>query len=78
MTALLISSCEVIDIGLCDNNGDLMNRHYGITCQLACHMRQSNSKQVTFRKLKSIDVTKFRADIHTSPSQVTPLDQQMT
>ena len=64
----LISACEVIDIGLCDNNGDLMNSHYGITCELACHMKQSNSKQVTLRKLKSIDVTKFRTDIHTSPS----------
>ena len=45
-----------------------MNSHYGITCELTCHVRQSNSKHVTFRKLKSIDVTKFRADIHTSPS----------
>ena len=64
----LISACEVINIGLCDNNGDLMNNHYGITCELACHIRQPISKQVIFRKLKSIDVTKFRADIHTSPS----------
>ena len=31
-------------------------------------MRQSNSKQITFRKLKSIDVTRFIADIHTSLS----------
>ena len=45
-----------------------MNSHYGITCELACHLRQSNSKQITFRKLESIDVTRFRADIHTSPS----------
>ena len=45
-----------------------MNSHYGITCELACHMRQSNSKHVTFRKLKSINSTKFRADIHNSPS----------
>ena len=61
-----ICEYEVIVIGLFDNNGDLMHSHYDITCELACHRRQSNSKQVTFRKLKSIGVTKFRADIHPS------------
>ena len=64
----LITAWEVTDIGLCDNNGDPMNSHYGITCKLACQVRQPNCKQTTFRKLKSIDVTRFRAEIHTRPS----------
>ena len=66
--SILITACEVTDIGLCDNNGGLINSHYGITCKLACQFRQSNSKQITFCKLKSIDVSKFRAEIHTIPS----------
>ena len=44
-----------------------MNIHYGITCKLNCYAKHSNSKLVTFRRLKTIDVARFKEDIHMHP-----------
>ena len=50
----LISGYDVRDIELSDNNGDLINSHYGIACKLNCHAKHSNSKLVTLADCKQL------------------------
>ena len=61
----LIIACDDRDIGLSDNNGDLINSHNGITCKLNCQAKHSNSKLGTFRRLKTIDVARFEEERRT-------------
>ena len=58
--------CHKFYIGLRDNNGDLINSHYGITCKLNCHAKHANSKLVTFCRLKTIDVVISLLDIRSN------------
>ena len=63
----LISNVQVKDIGLCDDNGTLINDHYAIICDLtklkSCQVQR---KSVTYRKFKDINLERFKEDIQRS------------
>ena len=63
----LVSNVQVKDIGLCDDNGTLINDHYAIICDLtklkSCQVQR---KSVTYRKFKDINLERFKEDIQRS------------
>ena len=63
----LVSNVQVNDIGLCDDNGTLINDHYAIICDLtklkSCQVQQ---KSVSYRKFKDINLERFKEDIQRS------------
>ena len=63
----LVSNVQVKDIGLCDDNGTLINDHYAIICDLtklkSCQVQQ---KSVSYRKFKDINLERFKEDIQRS------------
>ena len=61
-----MSAIDVKDIGLCDDNGNLVNGHYAITCILHHHAAEIKSKSVSYRQLKSINTARFKQDIQAS------------
>ena len=65
-SSTLLSACEVRDIGLSDNNGNTMNGHYAITCEIKQRMSSTKSKSVSYRKLKAIDIRQFRNSLQAS------------
>ena len=65
-SSTLLPACEVRDIGLSDNNGNTMNGHYAITCEIKQRMSSTKSKSVSYRKLKAIDITQFRNSLQAS------------
>ena len=61
-----LSACEVRDIGLSDNNGNIMNGHYAITCEIKQRMSSSKSKSVSNCKFRAIDITQYRNSLQAS------------
>ena len=63
----LVSNVQVKDIGLCDDNGTLINDHYAIICDLtklkSCQVQR---KSVSYRKFKDNNLERFKEDIQRS------------
>ena len=57
---------DVVDIGLCDNDGNLINDHFAITCNIKLPVPTARKKLVHYRKLKNIVIKDFRSDIQSS------------
>ncbi len=63
-TSKLISKTKVIDIGLCDNQGNIIRDHYSVTCKMNIpHASCTNRQLVSYRKLRDINVQQFQQDI---------------
>ena len=62
----LICNVDVVDIGLCDNDGNLINDHFAITCNIKLPVPTARKKLVHYRKLKNIVIEDFRSDIQSS------------
>ena len=79
----LVSNVQVQDIGLCDDNGTLINDHYAIICDLtklkSCQVQQ---KSVSYRKFKDINLERFNMVSHRGhnciSSALTNLDSALT
>ena len=67
-TSNIVAACEVRDIGLCDNVGNLINGHFAEMAKICCSSFNHKHQEVTFRRYKEINVAQFRADILASPS----------
>ena len=67
-TSDVVCNVEVVDIGLSDNDGNVIRDHYAITCFITQPSPATTRKTVSYRKLKSINVDSFRNDIQASSS----------
>ena len=69
-TSYVVSNVEVLDIGLSDNDGNVIRDHYAITCLITQPSPATSRKSVsyTYRKLKSINVDSFRNVVQASSS----------
>ena len=65
-TSDVVCNVEVVDIGLSDNDGNVIRDHYAITCFITQPSPATTRKTVSYRKLKSINVDSFRNDIQAS------------
>ena len=67
-TSDVVCNVEVVDIGLSDNDGNVIRDHYAITCFVTQLSPATSRKTVSYRKLKSTNVDSFRNDIQASSS----------
>ena len=67
-TSDVVCNVEVVDIGLSDNDGNVIRDHYAITCFITQPSPGTTRKTVSYRKLKSINVDSFRNNIQASSS----------
>ena len=67
-TSDVVCNVEVVDIGLSDNDGNVIRDHYAIKCFITQPSPATTRKTVSYRKLKSINVDSFRNDIQASSS----------
>ena len=67
-TSDVVSNVEVLDIGLSDNDGNVIRDHYAITCLITQPSPATSRKNVSYRKLKSINLDSFHNDIQASSS----------
>ena len=62
----LIENVSVIDIGLCDNNGVIVNDHFALTLEINKQFEEPRHKTVSYRKLRDINIDNFKRDIKNS------------
>ena len=62
----LIENVSVIDIGLCDNNGVIVNDHFALTLEINKQCEEPRHKTVSYRKLRDINIDNFKRDIKNS------------
>ena len=62
----LIENVSVIDIGLCDNNGVIVNDHFALTLEINKQFEEPRHKIVSYRKLRDINIDNFKRDIKNS------------
>ena len=62
----LIENVSVIDIGLCDNNGVIVNDHFALTLEINKQFEEPRHKTVSYRKLRDINIDNFKGDIKNS------------
>ena len=67
----ILADVEVVDIGLCNENGVTIRDHYAVTSILKHAMPRAAKKLVNYRKLQSTDILSFCEDISTSPMNTT-------
>ena len=67
-TSDVVCNVEVLDIGLSDNDGNVIRDHYAITCFKTQPSPATTRKTVSYRKLKPINVALFHNDIQASSS----------
>ena len=67
-TSNVVAACEVRDVGLCDNVGNLINGHFALIAKICYSSVKHKLQEVTFRGYKDINVAQFQADILTSSS----------
>ena len=65
-TSTLVSNCTVKDIGLCDDDGTLINGHYAVICDIQQRRKAVKSKSISYRKMNNINIEHFRNDIRES------------
>ena len=65
-TSTLVSNCTVKDIGLCDDDGTLINGHYAVICDIQQRRMAVKSKSISYRKMNNINIEQFRNDIRES------------
>lgn len=58
-----ISNIEVKNIGLCNNKGQLIRDHFAITYILKSEVQIHKQKSVSYRKLREINVPKFKFEL---------------
>ena len=75
-TSSILTDVEVVDIGMCNENGVTIRNNYAVTSILKYTMPRAAKKLVNYRKLQSIDIPSFCEDIATSsgPSVNSPRD----
>ena len=59
-------NCTVKDIGLCDDDGTLINGHYAVICDRQQRRLAVKSKSISYRKMNNINIEQFRNDIRES------------
>ena len=64
----ILYNVQVTDIGLSDDDGNLTCDHYAVTCNIQELSIPPQKKQVTYRKLKDINLDAFCSDIRASHS----------
>ena len=64
----LLSEIEVVDIGLCNDQGVVLRDHYAISCKIQLEIISPKYQRVSFRNFRNIDVNIFRQSIKNSPS----------
>lgn len=62
----IVSSIQVTDPGLSDGSGKIAQDHFAVMFNALAAKPPPLKKTVTFRKLRSIDIDKFKADILSS------------
>ena len=62
----LIENVSVIDIGLCNNNGVIVNDHFALTLEINKQFEEPRHKTVSYRKLRDINIDNFKRDIKNS------------
>ena len=67
-TSTLLTDIEVVDINLCNDNGDLISDHYSIECTVQQSTQLQNRKIVSYRNMKQIDIDQFCKDVSESPT----------
>ena len=65
-TSTLIRDVTVTDIGLCNDDGNLLNGHYAIIFTINQPLSGSSNKVVSFRSYKNINLDNLRSDIISS------------
>ena len=64
----LLSEIEVVDIGLCNDQGVVLRDQYAISCKIQLEITSPKYQRVSFRNFRNIDVNIFRQSIKKSPS----------
>ena len=59
----LLSEIEMVDIGLCNDEGVVLRDHYAISCKIQLEIISPKYQRVSFRNFKNIDVNIFRQSI---------------
>ena len=67
-TSDVVCNDEVVDIGLSDNDGNVIRDQYAITCFITQPSPATSHKTVSYRNIKSINIDSFRNDIQASSS----------
>ena len=70
-TNSILTDVEVVDIGLCNENGVTIRDHYAVTSTLKHAITRAAKILVNYRKLKSIDIPSFCDVIATSSMNTT-------
>lgn len=70
-TSTMLNDIEVRDIGLCNDDGLVIQDHLAIQATLMYTAPTTHQRLVSYRKLQSIDIETLRTDIKTSPLSVT-------
>ena len=70
-TRSILTDVEVVDIGLCDDNGVTIRDHYAVTSTLKHVMPRAAKKLVNYRKQQFIDIPSFCEYIATSSLNTT-------
>ena len=65
-TSSILTDVEVVDIGLCNENGVTIRDHYAVTSTLKHAMPRAAKKLVNYMKVQSIDIPSLCEDIGTS------------
>ena len=64
----LLSEIEVVDIGLCNDQGVVLRDDYAISCKIQLEITSPKYQRVSFRNFRNIDVNIFHQSIKNSPS----------
>ena len=56
----IVNNAAVVDIGLCDNDGNIVRDHYAIRLSINRTVKQPHYKIISYRNYKNIDVETFK------------------
>ena len=72
----LVRNIDISDAGICDNHGNPSGDHYAVAFDIDMTRPPPVQKTVKYRKLRAIDVTRFREDILSLP-ELNPSDRSL-
>ncbi len=65
-SSTLLQGIYVSDIALCNNEGQVLNDHYSIICNVDFPIPKVEQKSISYRRFRDIDIVSFKSDIISS------------
>ena len=56
----IVNNAAVVDIGLCDNDSNIVRDHYAIRLSINRTVKEPNHETISYRNYKNIDVETFK------------------